>query len=70
MAVKGNIGVTYLIECAERSTSEKHRSAVYQAIAEAGGEAAQDYLVEQHRYEPSDAKKATLIKLIGQASRV
>jgi hypothetical protein len=58
-----------LIECAERSTSDRQRSDIYAAIAEAGGEAAQDYLIELARYETSETKKTALIKLIGKASR-
>jgi hypothetical protein len=69
MTVKGNIGVDFLIECAERSTSDSQRSDIYAAIAEAGGEPAQDYLIELARYETSETKKTALIKLIGKASR-
>ena len=69
MANEGSVGVAFLIECAERATTDRQRSAIYAALAEAGGDAAQEYLVELARYEKSDTKKATLIKLIGQASR-
>lgn len=69
MAVEGNTGITYLIECAERATLDSERTAVYSALAEAGGEAATDYLVQLARYETSHTKKISLIKLIGRASR-
>lgn len=50
MANEGNVGVAYLIECAERATTDRQRSAIYAALAEAGGDAAQEYLVELARY--------------------
>ncbi|MCJ7959619.1 MAG: hypothetical protein MUW57_24470 [Pseudomonas sp.] len=69
MANQGNVGVAYMIECAERATTDRQRSSIYAALAEAGGDAAQKYLVELARYEKSDTKKSTLIRLIGKASR-
>lgn len=69
MPLEANPGVTYLIECAERATTESKRTAVYEALAEAGGTAAQDYLVGVARGTTTESKKATLIKLIGRASR-
>lgn len=69
MANEGNVDVAYLIECAERATTGRQRSAIYAALAEAGGDAAQEYLVELARHEKSETKRATLIKLIGKACR-
>jgi len=69
MANEGNVDVASLIECAERATTDLQRSAIYATLAEAAGDAAQEYLVELARYEKSDTKKASLIKLIRKASR-
>ncbi|WP_439894967.1 hypothetical protein ACTACV_27585 [Pseudomonas syringae] len=69
MAGEGNAGVAYLIECAERAALDRERTAIYSALAEAGGEAVQDYLVQLAWYEKSQTKKVPLIKLIGRASR-
>ncbi|MBO6279504.1 MAG: hypothetical protein J6N20_19115 [Pseudomonas sp.] len=69
MPLEANLGVTYLIECAERATVESRRTAIYEAIAEAGGEAAQDYLIGVSRGKTIESKQAALIKLIGRASR-
>lgn len=68
MANEGSVDVEYLIECAERATTGRERSAIYAALAEAGGDVAQAYLSELARYEKSDTKKAKLIKLIEKAS--
>ncbi|WP_421549087.1 hypothetical protein [Pseudomonas sp. QD4] len=70
MANEGNVDVENLIVCAERATTGHERSAIYAALAEAGGDVAQAYLSELARYEKSDTKKATLIKLIEKAGRV
>lgn len=69
MVNEGNVGVAYLIECAERSTSEDQCTKIYAALAEAGGTAAQEYLVNLARRTSSSTKKEALFKLIGQASR-
>lgn len=70
MANEDDVDVESLIVCAERATTGRERSAIYAALAEAGGDVAQEYLSELARYEKSDTKKAMLIKLIEKASRV
>ncbi|MGE1154503.1 hypothetical protein [Pseudomonas kitaguniensis] len=70
MVNEGDVDVESLIVRAERAMTGRERSAIYAALAEAGGEAAQAYLSELARYEKSDTKKAKLIKLSEKASRV
>jgi hypothetical protein len=70
MANEGDVDVECLIVCAERATTGRERNAIYAALAEAGGDVAQEYLSELARYEKSDTKKAMLIKLIEKSSRV
>lgn len=70
MPLPANLGVTYLIECAERASTDSRRTTIYQALAEAGGKAAQDYLIGVAKGTSAENKKDALIKFIGRASRI
>jgi hypothetical protein len=62
-------GVAYLIECAEETTIDSRLFAIYEALAEAGGVIAQDYLIKVARETSAGPKQQLLIRLIGRASR-
>jgi hypothetical protein len=69
MRPESNRGVTYLIECADSTESETEQMVIYEALAEAGGLAAQDYLISVARQATMWTKKAKLLRFIGRASR-
>ena len=66
---KQNAGVAYLIDRANGTSQESKLKVIYEAIAEAGGEAAQEYLVGVAHKTSQDSKLLMLYGLIGRASR-
>lgn len=70
MSNNANPGVAYLIEQANKTNVESKRQVIYEAIAEAGGEAAQEYLVSEAKKTSVDSKLNVFYGLIGRASRV
>ena len=69
MNEQANPGIAYLIECAEETTIDSRLFAIYEALAEAGGLVAQEYLIKVARETPAGPKQQLLIRLIGRASR-
>lgn len=62
-------GIAYLIECAEETTIESRLFAIYEALADAGGLIAQEFLIKVARETAAGPKQQLLIRLIGRASR-
>lgn len=67
--VKANKGVAYLIEQAKRSNPDDLQQCIFEALGEAGGDAAMDYLIGEAKKSNPDWKKTVLIRAIGRASR-
>ena len=69
MSEQASPGIAYLIECAEEATIDSRLFAIYEALAEAGGLIAQEYLIKAARETAPGPKQQLLIRLIGRASR-
>lgn len=69
MPLEANPGVAYLIAQAKKTSVDEKLKPIYAALAEAGGEAAQQYLVSVAKKTNVDAKLEVLYPLIGRASR-
>lgn len=62
-------GIAFLIAEVDKTTEDNKLFELWAALAEAGGEGAQEYLVNEANKTTNTKKRQALVRFIGRASR-